>query len=100
MANKEKKTGLGTGAFWQAGPRAPLPDEEGAPPVASETTPAVSEKMDKVRPTITLYPSTLATLELLKVHARRGGKKATYSDIFEEALSDLAAKWNVRLDER
>ena len=51
----------------------------------------------KVRTTITLYPDTLATLEMLKIHARRQGNKATFSDILAEAILDLAEKKGLAL---
>ena len=55
------------------------------------------QKKKKVRTTVTLYPETLATLEMLKVHARRQGKRATFSDILAEAIIDLAQKKGVTL---
>ncbi len=57
-----------------------------------------ASKKKKVRTTITLYPDTLATLEMLKIHTRRQGNKATFSDILAEAILDLAQKKGLQLD--
>lgn len=59
--------------------------------------PDKAPKKKKVRTTITLYPDTFATLEMLKVHARRQGNKATFSDILAEAILDLAEKKGLAL---
>ena len=89
MAKKTGGLGQGTGAFWQSGPRA---TQEAAEPARAAAPPPAPPKPKKMRTTVTLYPDTLAKMEELKVQARRGGERATYSDILEEAINDLAAK--------
>ncbi len=87
MSNS-KKTGLGRSAFFNR------PEEEQereqtqtTPPPAEEKKP---EKPKKVRTTVTLYPETLASMETLKVEARREqGRKVTYSDVLQEAIELL-----------
>ena len=64
---------------------------------SSNSGATMKQKKKKVRTTVTLYPDTLAMLEMLKVHARRQGNKATFSDILAEAITDLAQKKGVRL---
>jgi hypothetical protein len=64
-----------------------------------EPDPATPEKLKKVRTTVTLYPDTLALMELMKVQARRDGARATYSDILEEAIVDLAEKRGLELSD-
>ncbi|MDQ4078349.1 MAG: hypothetical protein M3220_19145 [Chloroflexota bacterium] len=88
----KKKTGLGAAAFFQKEP-AGQPESEQEEGAAEVEAP----KPKKVRTTVTLYPDTLATMEMLKVEARRQGEKATYSDILEEAILDLARKKGVEL---
>jgi hypothetical protein len=46
----------------------------------------------KIRTTVTLYEKTLASMELLKVEARKQGVKATLSDVLEEAIQTLMEK--------
>ena len=83
----KKKTGLGTNAFFQEA-------ETDHTTTASEpaTPPQTVSKSAKVRTTITLYPETLAQLDMLKIHARQNGEKATYSDILREAIEVLTEK--------
>ena len=64
----------------------------------NQVAPKGVQKKKKVRTTITLYPDTFAILEMLKIHARRQGNKATFSDILAEAIVDLAQKKGLRLD--
>jgi hypothetical protein len=97
----KKRTGLGTDAFFQQ----PEPaDEErlaeqqspGQDPKPEDKQPKKS-KSEKVRTTVTLYPETLAGMEMLKVQARLEGEKATFSDILNEAVQDLMDKKGVEL---
>ena len=83
----KKKTGLGTNAFFQ---EAETDNTTTAP--ESATPPQTVSKSAKVRTTITLYPETLAQLDMLKIHARQNGEKATYSDILREAIEVLTEK--------
>jgi len=101
---KDRKTGLGTSAFFQqvatpteepAQPEAHPATGQGAPPVPVAPDVKAAAEPRKVRTTVTLYPETLATLEMLKVHGRRQGVRATYSDILEEAILALAEKKNL-----
>ncbi len=100
MSKEQRRTGLGTNAFYQV-PRNIEPEVEElelpAAPLTRNETPGEAEKPKKVRTTVTLYPETLATMEMLKVDARRQGEKATYSDILDEAILDLARKKGVAL---
>ncbi len=93
MSKKSGGLGQGTGAFWQSGPRRADDPPEGEALAAPEE--ATSDKSKKLRTTVTLYPDTLAKMENLKVQARRAGVRATYSDILEEAINDLAHKRGV-----
>lgn len=99
----KRKTGLGTDAFFQQSE--PSEDEKAAEkkepeqeqePQAEGKGPK-RNKSEKVRTTVTLYPETLAGMEMLKVQARMEGEKATYSDILNEAIRDLMEKKGVEL---
>ena len=91
MSNSKKKTGLGKSAFFT-----PQAEESESPTPPAETTkaeePKAPEKPQKVRTTVTLYPETLAAMELLKANARKSGKKVTLSDVFEDAIKALMEK--------
>lgn len=87
----KKKTGLGTSAFFQEA------ESDPATTVPEPTTPPQSvPKPAKIRTTVTLYPETLAQLDMLKIHARQQGKKATYSDILREAIEEMIEKKGIR----
>jgi len=60
-------------------------------------TPDKPEQNAKVRTTINLGTDTLALLDALKVDARKNRRKATYSDILDEAIRELAKKRSVRV---
>lgn len=97
MSSSKKKTGLGTSAFFT-----PQADESDALSSPTEPVAEVKEKPakpKKVRTTITLYPETLAAMELLKVNARRTGKKVTLSDVFAEAVDALMIQKGLSLDQ-
>lgn len=103
MASKNSKTGLGKSVFFR---NSQTVDQE-----AGDTEELVSGKVgngsnqeqgsslgdtngeapkpQKVRTTVTLYPETLAAMELLKVESRRNGQRATYSDVLGEAVDLL-----------
>ena len=87
----KKKTGLGTNAFFQ---EAETNHATTAP--ESATPPQTASKPAKVRTTVTLYPETLAQLDMLKIHARQNGEKATYSDILREAIEGLVEKKSIK----
>ena len=91
MSNNKKKTGLGTSAFFQE-------TESDPTPTSSESTEKSQPvpKPTKVRTTVTLYPETLAQLDMLKIHARRVGGKATYSDILQEAIELLVERKGIK----
>jgi hypothetical protein len=97
---EKKKTGLGTNAFFQRGQSGK--DQEDAPvPAGQEGTetakPAPPPKPKKVRTTVMMYEKTLASMELLKVEARKQGIKATLSDVLEEAIQSLMEKKKLEL---
>jgi len=95
LVSKEKKrTGLGKSAFFKNTAEETTPDTtKPAQPVEIPQAEVKEEKPRKVRTTVLLYEETMAGLEELKVHERRAqGKKITYSDILNEAISDLMKK--------
>lgn len=104
---KDRKTGLGTAAFFQqpgstvtpAASQAPVQTLErpGEIPTEGEHRPERSAAPKKVRTTVLLYPETLANMEDLKIRARRRGDKATFSDILEQAIRMLMEKYQVEL---
>jgi hypothetical protein len=102
VAKNRRSTGLGTDIFFQPPASQPQPakepeaDDSPLPP-DSEPPEVESGPEKKIRTTVTLYPQTLAAMESLKVHARRQGQRATYSDILEEAIQDLARKRGIDL---
>lgn len=100
MAKNRRSTGLGTDIFFRSpANESDLPansDGDPSPPAAKSHVPE-SGTDKKIRTTVTLYPQTLAAMESLKVQARRQGQRATYSDILEEAILDLARKRGVEL---
>ena len=87
----KKKTGLGTNAFFQEAET----DHTTTAPEPAMPSQTVS-KSAKVRTTVTLYPETLAQLDMLKIHARQLGEKATYSDILREAIEGLIEKKGIK----
>ena len=90
MSKSNKKTGLGTSAFFQE--REPVVE----PSTEPSAEPTSTAKSTKVRTTVTLYPETLAQLDMLKAHARQTGEKATYSDILREAIEGLVEKKSIK----
>jgi hypothetical protein len=118
VADKPRRTGLGANVFFQPPPPVAQPPTEPfsvqqaapalhvQPPVpVGETPPASSpqniaprkqEQPAKVRTTINLGTDTLALLDALKVHARKNRRKATYSDILDEAIRELAKKKSIQ----
>lgn len=114
MSDKPRKTGLGAQAFFKP----PVVQQEELPPAPSEEAPApapVSElatsrkaakkaklpepQAEKVKTTINLSSDTLALLDALKINARRHRQKATYSDILDEAIRELAKKKGIKSSE-
>jgi hypothetical protein len=99
---EKKKTGLGTSAFFQRGQSGGEQGNEAAPTVQEATEPAKPDsppKPKKVRTTVMMYEKTLASMELLKVEARKQGIKATLSDVLEEAIQSLMEKKKLELKE-
>ena len=88
MSSSDKKTGLGSKAFFQNRSQ-------------TETKKSEQEKKpEKVRTTVSLYTDTMAGLEALKVEARRvTGEKVTYSDVLNEAIQDLMKKKGISFDD-
>lgn len=101
MSDK-KKTGLGTSAFFkhsssngdQASEQVDAPTMQQAQESPQSLMP---RKPKKVRTTVLIYENTLASMELLKVEARKQGVKATFSDIIGEAIQSLMEKKGVVL---
>ena len=100
MASKNSKTGLGKSIFFR-NPQTDDPEagESGANAAENLGEGSNREQMSnakgadneapkpqKVRTTVTLYPETLAAMELLKVESRKNGQRATYSDVLGEAV--------------
>ena len=95
MSKQRKPTGLGTDAFFRT-PNVPevkptIPKHPG------QTQEGEAPQSRKVRTTVTLYPDTLAALEMLKVYARKQGERMTYSDILDEAISNLIEKKGIKV---
>jgi hypothetical protein len=89
-----KKTGLGKSAFFSR-PESDEQESQTPPP----QQPKKPEKPQKVRTTVTLYPETLASIELLKLEARKqSGEKVTYSDILHEAIETLMHQKGLSLE--
>ncbi|HMN26645.1 MAG TPA: hypothetical protein PKE45_00715 [Caldilineaceae bacterium] len=88
--SEKKKTGLGTGVFFQN--NQPV-DIDARGPVKLVAPP----KPEKVRTTVMLQKKTLAAMELLKVEARKQGIKATLGDVLEEAVQSLMEKKKLEL---
>ena len=115
MSDKPRKTGLGAQVFFKP----PVVQQEELPPPLAEEAPAppapVSElatsrkaakktkppepQAEKVKTTINLSSDTLALLDALKINARRHRQKATYSDILDEAIRELAKKKGIKNSE-
>lgn len=103
MASKNSKTGLGKNVFFrnsetngqeadETNANASEKAGEGAEQEQGSNSEAAnneSAKPKKVRTTVTLYPDTLAAMELLKVESRKKGQRATYSDVLGEAIALL-----------
>jgi hypothetical protein len=98
--SEKKRTGLGANAFFKQ--NQPADDqsstgEPASPRTDKATQPAVPPKPKKVRTTVTMYENTLASMEFLKIEARKQGIKATLSDILEEAITTLMEKKKLQL---
>jgi len=86
--SEKKKTGLGTGVFFQKDQPVDI-DAKG--PVRL-VVPPKPPKPEKVRTTVLLQKKTLIAMEMLKVEARKQGLKATLGDVLEEAVQSLMEK--------
>ena len=95
--NTKRKTSRGQAGTFDTEGTMGTQDPSETPNLTEEQVERVvkDEAHKKVRTTIMLYPDTLAGLDMLKVHARKQGGKATYSDILEEAIRDLMKKKGV-----
>jgi hypothetical protein len=97
---KPRRTGLGTDAFFKPAQhnepeQAPPPalEDPGFQAASSPAQPAQKQAAPpdaKVKTTINLSAETLALLDALKINARKQKRKATYSDILDEAIRELA----------
>ena len=92
-----KKTGLGTNAFFGSDETNQVV-ESGAieQPTPVKQKPAKAVK--KVRTTVTLYPRTLAAMELLKAESRKEGERSTLSDILGDAIDLLLKKKKISVE--
>ena len=85
-SEQSKPTGLGTKAFFAKRDDDNLSD-------TPENTPSVKQEMvkvKKVRTTLSLYPETLAAMELMKFEVRKKGRRnATMSDVVKDAVDEL-----------
>jgi len=110
VSDKQRKTGLGTNAFFHppTQPEAPPTEEETLlepeAPAPAARRPAKKARQlppqsERVKTTINLPSETLALLDALKINARRSRRKATYSDILDEAIRDLARKRGIKASE-
>ena len=98
--SEKKRTGLGANAFFKQNQPADGQNATAEPvtPKAGESAqPAAPAKPKKVRTTVTMYEKTLASMELLKIEARKQGIKATLSDVLEEAITTLMEKKKLEL---
>ncbi len=93
---RKQKTGLGTAALFQT-PSAnqqlstQQETETAEPPSTSQPVEKQQEAVEaKVKTTVNLSAETLALLDALKIQARKQKRKATYSDILDEAIRELA----------
>lgn len=86
-----KKTGLGTNAFFGSD-EADQVVESAAVEQPAPAKPKVVKAPKKVRTTVTLYPHTLAAMELLKMESRKEGERATLSDVLGDAIDLLLKK--------
>jgi hypothetical protein len=105
---RKRGTGLGgSNAFFKDtppprrdAPAAPIPPHEeiiDEPSMVEQEQ--VQDTNEKVRTTVKLYPDTLALMDMLRAQAKRDrklGRKATYSDILDEAIRDLADKRGIK----
>ena len=86
-----KKTGLGTNAFFGSDDVNQVVESAAVEqPAPAKPKPVKVPK--KVRTTVTLYPRTLAAMELLKMESRKEGERATMSDVLGEAIDLLLKK--------
>ena len=86
----DKKTGLGTAAFFQTAKK----QQTAAPDEEREEKP----EREKVSTSLRLYTDTLAWLETCKVHVRKTSKKRiSAADLIDEAIKEWAEKRNVIL---
>jgi hypothetical protein len=119
MNDKPRKTGLGAKAFFKQPSSQPEQELTAERPAAqdqsaelsqpadqvqaatpakkpAEDTKAPQPQSEKIKTTINLSSDTLALLDALKIDARKQRRKATYSDILDEAIRELATKKGVK----
>ena len=92
-----KKTGLGTNAFFGSDEADQVVESAVAEPV-TPAKPKPVKAPKKVRTTVTLYPRTLAAMELLKAESRKEGERSTLSDILGDAIDLLLKKKKIIVD--
>jgi len=86
----KKQTGLGRSAFFK---NTTADETETDAPALKPT----AKKPEKVRTTLTLYPETLASMEMLKIEGRKAGERVTLSDVLNEAVTTLMQKKGLSL---
>lgn len=92
-----KKTGLGTNAFFGSDETSQAVESAAIEqPTPVKQKPAKAPK--KVRTTVTLYPRTLAAMELLKAESRKEGERSTLSDILGDAIDLLLKKKKISIE--
>ena len=92
-----KNTGLGTDTFFNSNEANQVVESAVVEPVApAKPKPAKAPK--KVRTTVTLYPRTLAAMELLKAESRKEGERSTLSDILGDAIDLLLKKKKISVE--
>ena len=92
-----KKTGLGTNAFFGSDETNQVLESSAIEqPTPVKQKPAKAVK--KVRTTVTLYPRTLAAMELLKAESRKEGERSTLSDILGDAIDLLLKKKKISVE--
>ncbi len=92
-----KKTGLGTNAFFGSDETNQVV-ENTATEQPTPVKPKPVKAVKKVRTTVTLYPRTLAAMELLKAESRKDGERSTLSDILGDAIDLLLKKKKISVE--
>ena len=72
-------------------------DGQTADSVESKPKGRTADDRPKDRITLRLYTDTLALLDLLKADARKHQRGATFGEVVEEAIIDLAKKYDISM---